>query len=358
MRFRQFLRRCRGFTLIELLVVIAIIAILIGLLVPAVQKVREAAARAQCMNNLRQMSLAVIHCADTFAKKLPPALGTYPQANLGRCGTQGPNLSSTGFGGAMYFMLPFVEQQPLYNSTKCAAPLLGYDVEAPGANSWPPFPNPNGNGPNGVMDGVVSTFLCPSDPTQNSGQGYGSWASVGSYVYNGMVFQADWVGFSRFPATFQDGTSQTILFTETYAGGNGYNNPNWPNDETLWWWDYNSFEAPPSANGDCSTIQNPANGKFEGFWDGNPDNPAGVNFKPLIQPSMQFCQQTTAWSWNPGGPQGLSICMCRAVSPHTGGINVALGDGSVKFVGGSISATTWYAATTPAGGEILAGDWD
>jgi prepilin-type N-terminal cleavage/methylation domain-containing protein/prepilin-type processing-associated H-X9-DG protein len=349
MLFRRLLGRWRGFTLIELLVVIAIIAILIGLLVPAVQKVREAAARTQCSNNLKQMTLAVIHCADTYRGPMPPAIGDYPKSNF--TGTSGcqppPNQINTAYGGMMYHILPFIEQGPLYESTRCANG-IGYDVEqgkAPAAAG-------------GVMQSVVTVYLCPSDPTQNSGQGYGSWASVGSYVYNGMLFQADWVGYSRFPASLVDGTSQTILYTETYAGGNGYGDPNWPHDETLWWWDYNTFETPPSSNGDCGSIQNQANGKFEGYWDGNPDNPPGVNFKPLIQPTLQFCRQTTAWSWNPGGPQGLSICMCRAVSPHTGGINVSMGDGSVRFVNGAVSATTWYSAVTPAGGEVLGGDWE
>jgi prepilin-type N-terminal cleavage/methylation domain-containing protein len=324
MFLRQVLRRCRGFTLIELLVVIAIIAVLIGLLVPAVQKVREAAARAQCQNNLRQMSLACANCADTNNGILPPAIGTYPPPGRSNNGCDpngtGKTIGQWAWGGMMYHLLPYIEQQNLWNSTACADGGGGYDVEH--------GINPQNAG--GVMQNVVKTYICPSDPTEN--QGFTGWASVGSYVYNGQIFRADWTGFSKFPASIQDGTSNTIFFTETYAGGTYQNS-----DQSLWWWDYNSFETPTSANGDCGGL---------GYY--------GPAYKPIIQPPVSYCQNTTTpWTW--GG--AASVCMCRAVSPHTGGIQVGMGDGSVRTVNGSISGTTWFAATTPAGGETLASDW-
>src|SRR5579884_2313040 len=97
----------RGFTLIELLVVIAIIAILIALLVPAVQKVREAAARTQCENNLKQLALATHNCNDQF-KVLPPVFGWYPSTNNG--------VSGGGYGTVLFHLLPYIEQQNLYKS--------------------------------------------------------------------------------------------------------------------------------------------------------------------------------------------------------------------------------------------------
>src|SRR6516162_8136890 len=112
----RILRRWRGFTLIELLVVIAIIAILIGLLLPAVQKVRESAARAQCQNNIKQQGLAVINMADTNQGKLPPSAGLYP--TISPAGVGSPNNAT---GGMFLFLLPYIEQQNLYNSTYVAS---------------------------------------------------------------------------------------------------------------------------------------------------------------------------------------------------------------------------------------------
>jgi hypothetical protein len=218
----------------------------------------------------------------------------------------------------MFHLLPYIEQENLWKACQCANG--GYDVEQ-GA-----LPASKG----GVMQQPVKTYLCPSDPTAKDG--FSGWAAVGSYVYNGMIFQADWVGYSKFPSSIPDGTSNTILFTETYAGATYTNS-----DQSLWWWDYNSFETPRNSNGDCGGL-----------------NYFGPAFTPLIRPAPSFCE-TTRVSWTWGGH--ASVCMCRAVSPHTSGINVGLGDGSVRFVSGNISQTTWFAAVTPAGGEPLGTDW-
>src|SRR5438128_353005 len=106
--------RWRGFTLIELLVVIAIIAILIALLVPAVQKVREAAARTECSNNLKQIVLATIDCADDHVGKLPPGLGNYPHQNEG--------ITGNGSGGIFFHILPYVEQTNAYKNSYALDP--------------------------------------------------------------------------------------------------------------------------------------------------------------------------------------------------------------------------------------------
>jgi prepilin-type N-terminal cleavage/methylation domain-containing protein len=201
-RIRLF-RRWRGFTLIELLVVIAIIAILIGLLLPAVQKVREAAARMSCQNNLKQLGLAVQNCAGTNDGKMPPAVGSYPVPGFTQCPPVGKGQG--GFGGCFYHLLPYMEQQNLYNLSQCKKNPASYSLESGGGGVLPNY--------------VVKSYLCPSDPTSNNGNP-NQWDAVGSYAFNGMLFQTNWPAlglsnpYSRYPASIQDGTSNTIFFTE------------------------------------------------------------------------------------------------------------------------------------------------
>src|SRR5207253_2786415 len=153
--FKLWRARLRGFTLIELLVVIAIIAILIALLVPAVQKVREAAARTQCLNNLKQIGLATHSFNDTY-KKLPPAWS--PDAGGGTFGSNassfGPYNNPSKTGTIFFFILPYIEQAPLYNIS------------------------PNAQTTATQYAAIVPIYICPSDPTVANNIGRYGYAST------------------------------------------------------------------------------------------------------------------------------------------------------------------------------------
>jgi prepilin-type N-terminal cleavage/methylation domain-containing protein/prepilin-type processing-associated H-X9-DG protein len=282
----------RAFTLIELLVVIAIIAVLIGLLLPAVQKVREAAARLVCSNNLKQISLATVNCAETNAGDLPPSYGLYPRLR------QTP---ANGDGGLFFFILPFIEQDNLYQASFVAV----------GDN------NDNRNGLNptysqwttAIEQARIKTYICPSDRTNTDDVG-----ALTSYAHNGQLFhQVFWGrGYDQYPASIRDGTSNTIMYTEKLARcryGSHRNN---------YWPDWGPLIA--------------------SYEYANPVGPAAIfEMNPIGVPA------------NCNGE--------IASSPHIGGINAALCDGSVRFVNRGISPTTWWIAITPDQGDILPNDW-
>jgi prepilin-type N-terminal cleavage/methylation domain-containing protein len=200
-------RRRSAFTLIELLVVIAIIAVLIGLLVPAVQKVREAAARIQDSNNFKQLGLAVHNCNDTFGR-LPPAYNNFPNP----AGGNGP---PAGLGTLQYFLLPFLEQDNLYNQTTISS--------------------------DNIMNTPLKVYMGPADPTMPSNGIVMSMMMGGpfggcSYACNYLVFGNKPGGEARIPGSFPDGTSNTLVFSQMYTDCNG----------TQYMWNMGSCGNPPT----------------------------------------------------------------------------------------------------------------
>jgi prepilin-type N-terminal cleavage/methylation domain-containing protein len=297
------MRRNRSaFTLIELLVVIAIIGILIGLLLPAVQKVREAANRAKCQSNMKQLGIAVHNYASTFQDKLPPAQASYPA---------GAGVAS---GSVMFWLLPYVEQGPLFNQ---------YNVAGSGGNSAATLPV---NAP--------KIYQCPSDITNASGLG-SAHSSVGvtSYACNWQLLGT---GTAVAPVTgniaaytvanIPDGTSNTILFTEKSGDTSGYAN-NWGQVTVA------NTSGPAFAFGAVSAAAGP------------PPTGTLANGYPQFNPTG-----TTSTSANPA-----SVSMVQGY--HTATIVVGLADGSVRGVSASVSTGTWGLAVIPNDGYPLPSDW-
>jgi prepilin-type N-terminal cleavage/methylation domain-containing protein/prepilin-type processing-associated H-X9-DG protein len=317
------LRRKSGFTLIELLVVIAIIAILIGLLLPAVQKVREAAARMSCQNNLKQMALA-LHSYHDANNKLPP----------GR--------DSMEFSAHVY-ILPYMEQD---NVCKTMDMMKDYDDPA-----------------NAVAAATrIKSFICPSDagssvpaqwaptnyrvnqgsgilwglpPTNPSNVNYGKPAPNGPFYLNSKIHLL----------AIYDGTSNTAMVSEHPTG---------------------SFN--PAVVSPNNTFRL---GQSTGFYPETPDQ-AFAMCEGLTASQQQTYngQPSTGAPWTQGyhsttiyfhvGPPNSRSCMypsgrigTAARSYHTNGVNVALCDGSVRFIGNSVPLGVWRAMGSRDGGEVF-----
>jgi prepilin-type N-terminal cleavage/methylation domain-containing protein len=289
-------RWSKGFTLIELLVVIAIIAVLIGLLLPAVQKIRGAAARIKCQNNLKQMALGSHNHHDTMGS-LPPGLGY--------------SRDGGAFGTYFFFLLPYIEQDNLYKKSF--------------ANGYYAVGN------NGVNQQQIPIYQCPLDPSAPpSGQvrdSIGNLWGVSSYAINcQLVCQTNSQGilqrpdrFSRLDADIPDGTSNTILIAEKFT--QCFNNA-YPIGGNMWGYYFTGSNLIPYHPG------------FAISWNGYSIGPAS---KFLVQPA----------------PYNGACDPTMASSPHTGGIQVALADGSTRNLSSSISMFTWWYLCTPSGGEII-----
>jgi prepilin-type N-terminal cleavage/methylation domain-containing protein len=312
------LARKRGFTLIELLVVIAIIGILIGLLLPAVQKVRDAANRSVCSNNIKQLGLAVHNFHSTYGV-LPccedgpfpqPGGGNNPYTNRAQY-TGPPGAAGTTF----FFLLPYIEQDPLYRQAA-------------------------GNSMN-VGGTVVKTFLCPSDPSVVNAGTYGGCGVMQSltiqrggfassnYAANVMVFEPR--GTQNIQAQIPDGTSNTVMFAERFRNcsptSGGCTLPGWAWNTIMNGGD--GWTSPTfGATNDGIDQMNHGGAKY---------NDNGVAFQ--AGPSVQQCN----WYVTQGG--------------HAGAMQVGLADGSVRGVSQAVTVTTWTNACTPNDGTPLGSDW-
>lgn len=306
--------RQSGFTLIELLVVIAIIAVLIAILLPAVQKVRQAAARMHCGNNLKQIMIATHALHDTH-KVLPPLTA---QLHTSEILLAAPPYNKVKGFTIFTFLLPFVEQTNLYSAANGEVVTV-----VQGAT---------------VYNTSIKVYLCPSDvssPTTKGSTSHGSangWA-VGNYSANYLALgdpastntTARLESKKKIPTSFLDGASNIIFFSERYGtcGSSG----DW-NAASTWcnlWCDSNPGWRPL-------------------FCVNNPNQNAAVDPTPCLLFDVV--------------PNPITECRPeRAQSPHFGGIHCAIGDGAVRFVSKGISQTTWELACDPGDGGVLGPDF-
>jgi len=316
----------KGFTLIELLVVIAIIGILIALLLPAVQKVREAANRAKCSNNLKQLALACHNYHDANSK-FPTGL------HLG----VGPPNNTSGGNNLMIGLLPFFEQDNLYKK---------WDFNS--------FANNTAGGRNSTTGQVIQILLCPSDPLPdpvqevNSAEGdnyygmnsYAGNAGTRSYFPGYPTDNPPWhlmskdgifFGDSKIRmADISDGTSNTFLFGERYHRDPEFDRiyPAYPIAKWGGWaWVY-----PANSVGDymLSAAYPPR----------VPNLPVLINYKtPPTAPV--------------GNSNYINDGLCAYGSGHTGGANFAMSDGSVRWFSEGTTDVLLKALSTRNGGEVI-----
>jgi prepilin-type N-terminal cleavage/methylation domain-containing protein len=302
--------RRRGFTLIELLVVIAIIAILIGLLLPAVQKVREAAARTKCQNNLKQMGVACHNFHD--------ANGYFPPGGFNPWGLEG---------GWAVRILPYVEQQNLANLSPNNADPLRYA----GTSPLYTCPSRRKSGPVAaqgnryLMDYAAATPATAGNPNDWDQFWYGDVWGMGwvPYTYHGVIVRGGigvpgsngttgaWTGGKTTMNSIIDGTSNTLMIGEKRLDKRNYANGDW--DDDCGWGD---------------------------GWD--PD-------------VVRYTGQATGP--NPRQDAAGGVSGYEFGSAHPAGINAVMADGSVRLITYSISPTTFNSLGTRDGGEVLGSDF-
>jgi prepilin-type N-terminal cleavage/methylation domain-containing protein/prepilin-type processing-associated H-X9-DG protein len=342
-------KKQHAFTLIELLVVIAIIAVLIGLLLPAVQAAREAARRGQCMNNLKQIGLAIHNYMSTY-QVLPFGKGGSYAASV-------PGSPVYARWSCQSQLLAFIEQGTLFNSINFYLP-----PETPGMAGAVPFmpayQNPNRENSTACPT-QVATFLCPSDLPPISG-----WPGGNNYLGNQQTWACDlgennastvaptevcrgvfYFGSSVKLADVIDGTSQTAFYSEKRKG---QGQPDVKTDLLI-------FTNQTSQDTTYQACQS------------NPPTALPLTSRQGMSWVMgEMCCTTYNHVAAPNGTScaapnfpGSMANMAMQVPPsslHPGGVNVLFGDGAVRFVKSTVSLNTWRALGTRNGGEVVSAD--
>ncbi len=348
----------RGFTLIELLVVIAIIAVLIALLLPAVQAAREAARRAQCVNNLKQLGLAL--------HNYHQAIGSFPMgmsANAnGGPGTSGPDKNGWDGWSAQSMMLPYLEQTAIYNAINFSLAVRT------GAGGGSPYVDNST-----ASTAKIASFLCPSDGRagqSNINSYYGSMGTT-TAVYSDTstgIFPFRYRSYSI--ADVSDGTSNTIAFAESVVGsaqkGEDFNDGSDSVNGVSLADSMHQYDAVNAANiaGTNAALQT-CTTSFQAPGGGSEFNNRGYAwavgstaatlFNTIVTPNSR----QNAWGSCRSGCGGCGVEgseFANATSRHPGGVNVAMADGSVKFIKNTVNANAWWALGTKAGGEVLSSD--
>lgn len=330
-------RKRRGFTLVELLVVIAIIGVLIALLLPAIQKVREAAQRSQCQSQMRQIGIA-LHTAQDANGWMPNYYDTkYPvPGNVSQkwvnIGATNPIAKSSVYQSVSFALLPFVDQQPMM--------LL---IDGPSwttytyADCWSYNKDPSTGAQlsEGRTLAPPKVYLCPSDPSgivQGKDPAYSNWG-VSNYSFNACVF---WVnnGSPKVPSSFPDGASATALAHEIYGHSGAY------------------------AQSWLYPIEYQANNKYnlvDSSWVTKPN--WGYNYTTNTATCDPNTAPTCMFKKFQVQPKPILSDPYNTQSMHAPGMNVLMGDASVKLVSPAVSPTTWHASITPNSKDQVGPDW-